>query len=193
MKNERGQAVLEISFVLVAVIALIAVFTLVLPAQKLADSATSPAVAVAHDVANAVSIETQNGDQVALAKQVVVPNGVPGFPAPDHVKNRPEGPYVSALRTAAWNTVYKLWAGGRKPDWCGKRDDGTLLIVFYQAVVQKTSGGIYQGLAVLLNGVTGPSTSVVSIKAGEDGRPRGNTYQAYNPETCPPGPVMPAF
>lgn len=133
-----------------------------------------------------------------VAQAVVVPPEVPTFRPPDHVTNRPEGPEVASLRTAAWNAVFATWTGWngtpkKLPDWCGKGPAGQLIVVFYDLVVQKVTGGTYRGLAVILNGVTGPSTSVVEMRnGGPQGKPAKKGYEAYTTIPCPP-PFSPAY
>jgi hypothetical protein len=89
-------------------------------------------------------------------ENVIIPELHPGVPEPpEHIFAHPRSEYTAAIKTAIWNTVMNAFYGGQKPDWCGRRADGAL-VLFYRALEVFTKAGksmdnAYKGLAVLLN------------------------------------------
>ena len=157
-------------------------------------------------VATAANVALQ--PQVLLAKNpailpdVVVPEGIPAPPA--HLQNHPGGAYASKLKSLGWVAVFTAWAyainGGPPPDFCGVREDGALLVVYYSARVVTVTNKIYQGFGVIVN-QGGDHLSTVLIKldppAGgalpESNNTSGNDFSQFLPiefGKCPPPPAV---
>lgn len=112
---------------------------------------------------------------------------------PDHIGNHPRGDVTSQLKTDAWKVAMAAWFGGQPPDWCGERHDGVKLVVYYSlGILRSTGKGIHRGLALILNGQSGSSTSIWDIRANSDGSPRGNGMDGFTKIPCPP-PFSPAY
>lgn len=135
-----------------------------------------------------------NAVSLPPGKEVYLPPEVPGFDPPDHISNHPRGDYQATVKKAVWNMVFTEWAtNGRPPDWCGQREsDGAVAVVFYKLIVKKTTGGLYKGLAIVLNGNTGPSTAEWGIQLNGDGRPKNGSMKGFETYPCPP-PFKPAY
>ena len=116
-------------------------------------------------------------------------SGVPN--PPDHISNHPRSAYTAALKVATWFTVLNAFFGGQPPDWCGKRSDGAVVLVYYALEVVKTTGGAaYRGLALILNqGGDHHSTGLHRVVPG-DGKPdsgnNGNDFEEFESIPCPP-------
>ena len=124
---------------------------------------------------------------------IVQPPPLPGVPdPPDHIASHPRSAYTAALKTATWYTVLNAFFDGQPPDWCGKRSDGALVIVYYALEVAKNTGGAaYRGLGLILNqGGDHYSTGLHRVTPG-DGKPdsgnaNGNDFDDFESIPCPP-------
>lgn len=138
-----------------------------------------------------------------LLPDVVVPNNIPA--PPNHIVNHPRGEYTAKLKMLGWVSVMTSWLtatnGGPKPDWCGEREDGAILIVYYTAKIMTTTGRAYEGIAAIVNrggahlstiltGVTPPSEPGGLPNSGNSS---GNDFSQFTPlppDQCPPMPQM---
>ncbi len=145
-------------------------------------------------------VQTYPSVDVALgwvfATQVNMPPAVPQAPEVPHVANHPRVD-ERAKKIAGWRVAFAEWFGGGGPNWCGQRPDGAMLIVFYRLAVQKTTGGLYKGIGLILHtdGVS-DSTVMTDVKPSDGdpnngSRPKTPTYDPFAQIPCPP-PFAPA-
>jgi hypothetical protein len=122
-----------------------------------------------------------------LAKQVIIPAPLAGTPpVADHVARDHADPLNVAAKTAAWVQVFNLLQTGRKPDFCGKRDrDGTWILVFFDEVVSKTTGGRWPGIGVVLNRAN--PTAIYNFRRSPSGGIKGSGSDSeWVQHPCPP-------
>lgn len=136
-----------------------------------------------------------------LLPDVVVPPSIPA--PPPHLQNHDRGPYTSKLKMLGWVAVMTSWlateTGGPKPDWCGQREDGAILIFFAAQQIVTTTGRVYQGIAAIVNtGGAHLSTILTGVKPPatpgglpDPGNSGGNDFSQFtpiDPGNCPPMP-----
>lgn len=131
-----------------------------------------------------------------FATEVVMPEPVAEAPEVPHVLNHPR-PAEIAKKIAGWRTAFREWLNGGDPGWCGSRSDGAILIVFYKLAIEKTTGGLYKGIALILH-TNGSSLSTVLTEVkpsdgDENGKskPRAPTLADFHEIPCPT-PFVPA-
>lgn len=136
-----------------------------------------------------------------LLPDVNIPDGIPA--PPPHLQNHNRGPYTSKLKQLGWITIMSLWlaseTGGPKPDWCGQREDGAILIYYAAAQIVTATGRVYKGIAAIVNtggahlstiltGVTPPAEPGGLPDPKNSGGNDFSQFRLLPSDQCPPMP-----